>query len=89
MKSNILSSALLFFIIALTNFSLSLSYETISRGDWDDPMIWSTDGGISGCNCAPPTIPKGDIIDIYHIVNMTSHLYVSQGSRLTVKPYAQ
>ena len=89
MKTNIFFSALLYFIIAATNQSFSLSYETISGGDWDDPMIWSTDGGASSCNCSPPTVPMGDVIDIYHIVNMTDHLYISGGSTLTVKPYAQ
>lgn len=59
-------------------------YETISNGNWNDPTIWSIDGGNSSCFCTPPMITNGNNITINHDVVLTSHLFVNAGSELTV-----
>lgn len=84
MRSNIFFSALLYFTLVTVNFSFSATYQTIDHGDWDDPAIWSTNGGVSSCGCTAPLISNGDIIDVLHVVNLTDHFYIGSSGTFTV-----
>ena len=73
----------------LWNASFSATYHTYTNGSWNDPTIWSTDGGTTSCNCLPPTTTNGNDIYINHIVNMTSDVSITNGSYFYVAPAGQ
>lgn len=83
MKALRITSAIIF-ITVFYNVSNALVYETIAAGAWNDPTIWSTDGGFTSCGCTPPIPTAGDDVYIRHDVNMTQHLQVNNGSYLEV-----
>ncbi len=73
---------ILFAISALQ--TMAATYTTMASGNWNDPSIWSTDGGITSCGCVPSVPTAGDDIFVYHNVTMTTHLGVSGGSYIYV-----
>lgn len=88
-KANVFSlnsRSLLFALIALFLSGSGLnaqSYTTISNGDLNNPAIWSTDGGISGCNCTPTTelaafsvMNMGTNVDINHNVSLNKDVII-------------
>lgn len=80
MKKTLLTTV--FTVVCLLTWATN--YETISSGNWNDPTIWSTDGGNSSCSCVAPIITNGDNITINHDVILNDHLFVNAGTILSV-----
>lgn len=76
-------------IFLLTLFSSqAATYTTMADGNWTDPAIWSTDGGLTSCGCIPPEPTAGDDIYIKHIVDLVStSITVTGGSHMEVVAY--
>ena len=75
----------IFFIVFLFPFvSNAISYTSINNGDWNDRANWSTNGGITACNCTPGNISNGNNIYIKHHINLTDNITVNGASELIV-----
>ncbi|NIQ16125.1 MAG: hypothetical protein GTO02_17555, partial [Candidatus Dadabacteria bacterium] len=47
----------------------------MANGNYNDPLIWSTDGGVTSCLCLPPApFNTNDTMVINHNITMTQHL---------------
>lgn len=59
------------------------TYTTIADGDWDDPLVWSTNA-VDPCFCTPSASPDGEDIDIMHAITLDEDLRMEGGSTLTI-----
>lgn len=77
---------LLFSLILLVSSysSAGTTYTSIENGTFNDPMIWSTDGGVTNCNCFPAMPSNGVNIVVNHAITLNDHLNINAGSNLTV-----
>lgn len=74
-------------IITFANYSFSITYTTMANGNWNDvATVWSTDGGVTPCGCAPALTTAGDNIVINHSVALTGNLVVNGWSTFTINP---
>lgn len=82
-------AVLLSFVLACMSINAyGLSYVTIADGDWNDPAIWSTDGGATACGCIPPEPTVGNDIRVNHVVDLlSSSITVTGGSQIIIAPY--
>lgn len=82
-------TVLLSLILVCTSLNAySLTYTTIADGDWNDPAIWSTDGGATACGCLPPEPTAGDDIYVKHVVDLLGNsVTVTGGSHVEVVAY--
>lgn len=64
--------------------AFAVKYTTINSGSWNDPTIWSLDGGSTPCGCVPSTSVSADSVTINHDVTLTSHLTIDNNAQLTV-----
>jgi hypothetical protein len=65
--------------------SNAITYTTMNSGDWNNTVnVWSTDGGITPCGCAPATTLAGDDVTINHTITMTGNVIVNGGSQFRV-----
>ncbi len=73
-------------LLALITFNaFSQNYTTMADGNWGDPTIWSTDGGVTSCTCIPAEPTAGANITIKHIVDLgANNVTITGGSKLTV-----
>lgn len=63
------------------------TFTTMADGDWNDPSIWSVDGGQTSCECIPSNPTEGSDIVIKHELSFNNNLVISGGSKVTVKAY--
>lgn len=75
-----------------SSFAIATTYTSVSNGKFNDPGIWSTDGGRTKCNCIPSTeLPTYTLIDrgnveVYHSIELPKHTIFMYMGRLTVFP---
>jgi len=61
------------------------TYTTIANGNWSSTSgVWSTNGGITGCSCAPSTGGNSDIIVIRHAINMNADISITSGGSIYI-----
>lgn len=76
---------LLFLIVLSTGIASAATYTTMASGNWNNPAIWSVDGGVTSCGCLPPNPTAGANIEIYHDLNLGFDLDITGASVLTVE----
>lgn len=73
------------FLLILFPLTLNaLTYSTLRNGDWNAMNVWSTDGGLTKCNCYPGILTSGNDILIKHHINLTDNIVVNGGSNFTL-----
>lgn len=84
--TTILKSSILITIFSMFTSmgAMATTYTTLADGNYNDPEIWSTDGGMSLCHCAPSSTTTGDDLVINHNITLIDHLTVNGGSSLLV-----
>lgn len=72
-------------------FTQAQTFTSIRPGAIDDPLVWSTNGGTSPCNCTPTTdfstfsiINKGNVVINHEIVLTKNTIMVGFQNTLTV-----
>ena len=83
-STTLLSKIIVVFIAVMTSSAFSETYQTIVDGSWDNKAVWSTDGGMTSCDCTPSTNSLGDDININHTIVMSAHVNISGGSILNI-----
>lgn len=83
---NILSGILSIALVTMigSQNAMATTYTTIADGAYNDVSIWSTDGGVTPCNCAPGVTTNGDDIIIKNDVVMPAHITANAGSYFLV-----
>lgn len=72
-------------LLFLAYNAFSTTWVTIADGNWNNPSIWSTDGGFTSCACVPPTpINSGNTVIVNHDLILNTHIGVGGGATLNV-----
>ena len=74
-------------LTAMILLSLNLhaaEYTTMNDGSWSSMTTWSTDGGVTPCNCIPSLTVAGNTININHNITINNPLIITDGSLVNV-----
>lgn len=76
------------FIVGLVTNVNATTYTSITDGNWNDPTVWSIDGGATSCGCMPSEPTAGNNIVLKHTVDLLgTSITINGGSQMTIVAY--